>query len=122
MPGVAAPAAPATASLAALSISSFSPATGAAGTSVTITWSNFKGVASAFTVTSPSKITAAVPATPSSAEAGPRLSAGARAAAVGGTWRTAREVPGTAALNQGGYAVADPVSCRSAGSCGARGF
>src|SRR5215472_6451611 len=43
------------------------------------------------------------------------------AAASGGTWGTAREVPGTAALDQGGPAEALSVSCASAGNCSAGG-
>jgi hypothetical protein len=39
---------------------------------------------------------------------------------VNGTWRTAIEVPGTAALNQGGAWIAS-VSCASAGNCSAGG-
>ena len=38
-----------------------------------------------------------------------------------GTWGTAREVPGTAALNKGGQAFVNSVSCSSAGNCGAGG-
>jgi hypothetical protein len=38
-----------------------------------------------------------------------------------GTWGTAREVPGTAALNQGGSAQITSVSCPSAGNCSAGG-
>jgi cytochrome c551/c552 len=38
-----------------------------------------------------------------------------------GTWGTAKAVPGTAALNQGGYAAVVQVSCASAGNCGAGG-
>jgi hypothetical protein len=41
---------------------------------------------------------------------------------VNGIWRGAEEVPGTTALNQGGEAVIDSVSCASAGNCGAGGF
>jgi hypothetical protein len=41
---------------------------------------------------------------------------------VNGTWRTAREVPGTAALNTGGAAQVYSVSCGSAGNCGAGGY
>jgi hypothetical protein len=41
---------------------------------------------------------------------------------VGGTWRTAREVPGTAALNQGGYAETYSVSCATPGNCSAGGY
>jgi hypothetical protein len=40
---------------------------------------------------------------------------------VGGTWHPAIEVPGTAALNQGGVAVVASVSCASAGNCSAGG-
>jgi hypothetical protein len=40
---------------------------------------------------------------------------------VGGTWHKAIEVPGTAALNQGGFAKIDSVSCGSAGNCSAGG-
>jgi hypothetical protein len=38
-----------------------------------------------------------------------------------GTWGTAEEVPGTSALNGGGYAVVNTVSCASAGNCSAGG-
>ena len=38
-----------------------------------------------------------------------------------GTWHTAIEVPGTAALNRGGQAFITSVSCGSAGNCGAGG-
>ena len=41
---------------------------------------------------------------------------------VNGTWHTAIEVPGTAALNQGGDADIDSVSCASAGNCSAGGY
>ena len=40
---------------------------------------------------------------------------------VNGTWHTAIEVPGTAALNRGGYADIGSVSCSSAGNCSAGG-
>jgi hypothetical protein len=40
---------------------------------------------------------------------------------TGGTWHTAIEVPGTAALNQGGGAEITSVSCASAGNCTAGG-
>jgi D-alanine-D-alanine ligase-like ATP-grasp enzyme len=43
------------------------------------------------------------------------------ASQVHGTWGRAREVPGTAALNQGGGAVINSVSCASAGDCSAGG-
>jgi hypothetical protein len=49
------------------------------------------------------------------------LSAGARPAAAGSAWGTARELPGMAALNQGGGAGIGSVSCASAGSCSAGG-
>jgi hypothetical protein len=39
-----------------------------------------------------------------------------------GIWGTAEEIPGTAALNAGGNAQADSVSCTSAGNCGAGGW
>jgi cytochrome c551/c552 len=38
------------------------------------------------------------------------------------TWGTAEEVPGSAALNQGGNAVTLSVSCASAGNCSAGGY
>ena len=47
---------------------------------------------------------------------------GAAALASGGAWRTAEEVPGTAALNTGGDAAVESVSCASAGNCAAGGF
>jgi uncharacterized protein YunC (DUF1805 family) len=40
---------------------------------------------------------------------------------VNGTWRTAIQVPGTAALNQQGWAWVGEVSCASAGNCSAGG-
>jgi hypothetical protein len=40
---------------------------------------------------------------------------------TGGSWGTAAEVPGTAALNGGGYAVISSVSCATAGNCSAGG-
>jgi hypothetical protein len=40
---------------------------------------------------------------------------------VNGAWGTAIEVPGTADLNQGGYAIIYSVSCASVPSCGAVG-
>src|SRR5262249_22771632 len=43
------------------------------------------------------------------------------AGALAGTWGTAEEVPGTAALNQGGNAKISSVSCASAGNCSAGG-
>jgi hypothetical protein len=39
-----------------------------------------------------------------------------------GTWGTAIEVPGTAALNQGGFAFVESVSCASAAECSAGGI
>src|SRR6185437_15096276 len=39
----------------------------------------------------------------------------------GGTWGSAEEVPGTAALNGGGQAAAQSVSCAPAGLCNAVG-
>jgi hypothetical protein len=40
---------------------------------------------------------------------------------VNGRWGTAEEVPGTAALNVGGQALVNSVSCASPGNCGAGG-
>ena len=37
-------------------------------------------------------------------------------------WGVAIEVPGMAALNRGGYAAVNSVSCGSAGNCGAGGY
>src|SRR5215469_5245066 len=39
-----------------------------------------------------------------------------------GRWGAAKEVPGSAALNQGGFAQISSVSCASAGNCSAGGF
>ncbi len=58
----------------------------------------------------------------SGAVAGTGLAAHAPAATVAGTWRAAREVPGTGALNQSGFARVRSVSCASPGNCGAGGF
>jgi len=44
------------------------------------------------------------------------------ASEVNGTWRAAKEVPGTATLNTDGFAEADAVSCASAGNCTAGGW
>ena len=43
------------------------------------------------------------------------------ASETGGTWGQAKEVPGTATLNGGGYATVNSVSCPSAGNCSAGG-
>ena len=40
---------------------------------------------------------------------------------VSGVWRTAEEVPGTAALNRGGGAQILSVSCATARNCSAGG-
>ena len=40
---------------------------------------------------------------------------------VNGVWGKAQQVPGTAALNKGGNAVIESVSCASAGNCSAGG-
>ena len=40
---------------------------------------------------------------------------------VNGTWRTAKEVPGTATLNTGGSASLNSLSCAPAGNCSAGG-
>src|SRR5262245_17968721 len=58
---------------------------------------------------------------PGDAMAGTGAAVAPRAAALTGTWRTAREIPGTAALNTGD-AEAKSVSCASAGNCTAGGW
>jgi hypothetical protein len=40
---------------------------------------------------------------------------------VNGQWHTAKEIPGTAALNAGGSAAVESVSCTAAGNCSAGG-
>jgi hypothetical protein len=52
--------------------------------------------------------------------AGTQLAAGRDGS--GATWGKAKEVPGTATLNQGGAASIASVSCASAGNCGAGGY
>jgi len=52
--------------------------------------------------------------------AGPGPATGTRALS-GATWGMAKEVPGTAALNKGGNASINSVSCASAGNCSAGG-
>jgi hypothetical protein len=44
------------------------------------------------------------------------------ASETGGTWRNAVEVPGSAALNAGGYAQINSVSCAAPGDCSAAGY
>ena len=58
----------------------------------------------------------------SAAAASAQAVADARTAASDGTWGNAVEVPGTATLNAGGFAVTRSVSCASAGNCSAGGF
>src|SRR5215510_261040 len=58
---------------------------------------------------------------PGDAMAGTGAAVAPRAAALTGTWRTAREIPGTAALNTGD-AEAKSVSCASAGNCTVGGW
>src|SRR5438552_754234 len=41
----------------------------------------------------------------------------ARASTPAATWHTAQEVPGLAALNQGGYSQINSMSCASVGNC-----
>jgi len=41
---------------------------------------------------------------------------------VNGTWGKAKQVPGAAALNQGGFAQVLSVSCAPVGTCGAGGL
>jgi hypothetical protein len=45
-----------------------------------------------------------------------------RAVVLSGTWGAAQELPGAAALNQGGYAQVNSVSCSSPGNCSAGGW
>ena len=56
------------------------------------------------------------------ASAATRTLAAPGTTAVGGTWGTAQEVPGTASLNKGVNAQVNSVSCASAGNCSAGGF
>jgi len=67
-------------------------------------------------------LAAASPSSAGDAVAGTHAAAGARATAPGGTWGTAMQVPGTAALNTGGDAAITSVSCARAGNCSAGGF
>jgi hypothetical protein len=41
---------------------------------------------------------------------------------VSGTWHSAKQVPGTATLNTGGWAAINSVACASAGNCSAGGY
>src|SRR5215471_9624609 len=50
------------------------------------------------------------------------LAAGRGGAVASGTWGKAKEVPGTASLNAGGFAAVTSVSCASAGNCSAAGY
>jgi hypothetical protein len=54
------------------------------------------------------------------AVAGTRPRAGAHGAATG-TWQTAKNVPGVMAMNKGGQAQIQSVSCASGGNCTAGG-
>jgi ascorbate-specific PTS system EIIC-type component UlaA len=56
------------------------------------------------------------------AVAGTQMPGGARAAVLGGTWHGTQKVPGVAALNTGGEAQVQSVSCASAGNCGVGGY
>src|SRR5258708_3782508 len=55
------------------------------------------------------------------ATAGTRAAAAPRAA-IAVTWGAAQEMPGSAALSQGGDAQVNSVSCSSPGNCSAGGF
>jgi hypothetical protein len=63
----------------------------------------------------------AAAASPADAVAGTHAAAPARAAAFGGTWGQAKQVPGLAALNAGGDARVSSVSCAQPGDCAAGG-
>jgi hypothetical protein len=80
------------------------------------------GRSAAVMITVASAVCPLVSAGAGPADAGTQLPAGARAAAVGGTWHTAQKVPGVAALNKGGEAQVQSVSCASAGNCSAGGY
>ena len=70
----------------------------------------------------PAVIAAAAAAAALLAGASPAAAQAAGARAVsGGTWGTAQEVPGIAALNQHGDAQITSLSCASAGNCSAGG-
>jgi hypothetical protein len=56
------------------------------------------------------------------AMAGTAMPASAEVAAAAGTWQTAQNVPGVNALNKGGQAQIQSVSCASAGNCSAGGY
>jgi hypothetical protein len=85
-----------------------------------MTFGGLRSVTMILAVTGAAGLTAA--AGPDGAMAGTRTAVAPRAAAVSGTWRTARAVPGAAALNQGGYALVNSVSCSSPGNCSAGGW
>lgn len=59
--------------------------------------------------------------TGATAAPGTEAAAAARAAS-GGTWGTAQEIPGTAALNLAGGAEVSSVWCAAAGNCSAGGY
>ena len=54
-------------------------------------------------------------------EAGGHMGLGGQAVAPGSVWGSTEQVPGTAALNTGGYGITDAVSCPSPGNCSAAG-
>ncbi len=56
------------------------------------------------------------------AAAATKLTAATRPASAGGNWGRAEEAPGTAALNKGGLAETESVSCGAAGNCSAGGY
>jgi hypothetical protein len=60
--------------------------------------------------------------TGASAVAQTQIAGGARAAGSGGTWGAVKKVPGLPALNSGGGADVEVVSCPSAGNCAASGY
>src|SRR5262249_40657292 len=59
-------------------------------------------------------------AAPRDALAATQVAAGTRTAAAGGTWGPAQVVAG--ALNTGGFAQVNSVSCAAAGNCSAGGY
>ena len=77
-------------------------------------------VAAVFLLTAPVAATLVTGPATAAAAAGTQVAAGAPAAAAGGSWGSAQEV--AAALNTGGFAAVNSVSCASAGNCSAGGY
>src|SRR5215831_16558127 len=54
--------------------------------------------------------------------AGEPAAAAAYSASLGGSWRTATELPGIGSLNKGGSSAMTSLSCASPGNCVAGGY